>query len=44
MAVNGSLDVYAWDDTDDNSAMMEDDQYFWRQTFDYAVTRTYSVS
>jgi hypothetical protein len=44
MAVNGSLEVQHWDDKDDNSAMMEDDQYFWRQTLDYSGTRTFSVS
>ncbi|KJX93211.1 ebs-bah-phd domain-containing protein [Zymoseptoria brevis] len=42
MAVNGSLDVRHWDDKEDDSAMMEDDQYFWRQTLDHTGTRTYS--
>lgn len=44
MAVNGSLEVMHWDDTEDDSAMMNDEQYFWRQTFDYVNTRTFSVS
>lgn len=44
MAVNGSLDVSHWDDKEDDSAMLNDEQYFWRQTFDYVNTRTFSVS
>ena len=44
MAVNGSLDVYHWDEKDDESALAGEDQYFWRQTFDFANTRTFSVS
>lgn len=44
MAVNGSLEVMHWDDREDDSAMMNDEQYFWRQTFDYVNTRTFSVS
>lgn len=44
MAVNGSLDVYHWDEKDDDSALAGEDQYFWRQTFDFANTKTFSVS
>ncbi|PIA93515.1 hypothetical protein CB0940_04761 [Cercospora beticola] len=40
MSVNGTLDVVALDDKDDDSAEIED-QYFWRQTYDL-VTRKYS--
>ena len=43
MAVNGTLDIVHWNDTEDDGAMMAEDQYFWRQTFDYANTRTFSV-
>lgn len=42
MSVNGSLDVVALDDQDDESAAIED-QYFWRQTFDL-VNKKFSVS
>jgi hypothetical protein len=46
MAVNGSLQVKKWDETadDDDASMPEEEQYFWRQTFDFANTKTYSVS
>lgn len=44
MAVNGSLEVNYWDDKEDDSEMMNDEQYFWRQTFDHVNTRTFSVS
>jgi hypothetical protein len=44
MAVNGVLDVVHWKDDDDSAAMIAEDQYFWRQTYDYANTRTFSVS
>lgn len=43
MTVNGTVDVQHWKDDDDDSAMMAEDQYFWRQTYDYANTRTFSV-
>ncbi|CZT19474.1 uncharacterized protein RCC_05325 [Ramularia collo-cygni] len=42
MAVNGSLEVNHWDDAEDESAMLEDDQFFWRQTFDLVNTGTFS--
>ncbi|KAF2217442.1 hypothetical protein CERZMDRAFT_92093 [Cercospora zeae-maydis SCOH1-5] len=41
MSVNGTLDVVALDDKDDESPEIED-QYFWRQTYDF-VTKKYSV-
>lgn len=44
MAVNGSLEVTHWDDKEDDSAMMNDEQYYWRQTYDHVNTRTFSVS
>ncbi|KAM3420317.1 hypothetical protein BST61_g3600 [Cercospora zeina] len=40
MSVNGTLNVVALDDKDDDSAEIED-QYFWRQTYD-VVTKKYS--
>lgn len=41
MCVNGSLEVVALDDEDDESGTVED-QYFWRQTFDI-TTKKFSV-
>lgn len=44
MAVNGPLAVRHWDDfEDDATTMPEEDQYFWRQTYDFANTKTFSV-
>jgi hypothetical protein len=45
MAVNGALSVKRWDELadDDEASMPEEEQYFWRQTFDFANTKTYSV-
>jgi len=45
MAVNGKLDVKHWDETadEDETSMPEVDEYFWRQTFDFANTKTFSV-
>lgn len=45
MAVNGSLQVKHWNETaeDDGMSMPEEDEYFWRQTFDFANTKTFSV-
>jgi hypothetical protein len=45
MAVNGGLKVKHWDETadDDETSMPEEDEYFWRQTFDFANTKTFSV-
>lgn len=43
MTVNGRLDIIHWDEYDDDSVMMREDQYFWRQTFEF-LTETYSVS
>jgi hypothetical protein len=44
MSVNGSVEIIHWDERDDDSALMAEDQFFWRQTYDYANTRTFSVS
>lgn len=44
MAVNGSLEVMHWDEADDESALMNEDQYFWRQTYDFAGSKSFSVS
>jgi len=45
MAVNGALSVKRWDEMadDDEASMPEEEQFFWRQTFDFANTKTYSV-
>jgi len=44
MAVNGPLVVRNWDDfEDDGKSMPEEDQYFWRQTYDFANTKIFSV-
>ena len=43
MAVNGRLDVQYWDDADDESVIVGEDTYFWRQTLDFANTKTFSV-
>ena len=42
MAVNGRLDVKAWEEDDDNFAIKDD--FFWRQTYDFVNTKTFSVS
>ena len=44
MAVNGSLEVEHWDEKDDDVPLMNEEQYFWRQTYDFANTKTFSVS
>ena len=43
MAINGSFEVAHWDEKDDDSVAMEEDQFFWRQTYDFANTKTFSV-
>ena len=45
MAVNGKLEVKHWDETadEDETSMPQEDEYFWRQTFDFANTKTFSV-
>jgi hypothetical protein len=37
--------VKYWDEMadDDEASMPEEEQYFWRQTFDFANTKTFSV-
>ncbi|KAK5172282.1 uncharacterized protein LTR77_003920 [Saxophila tyrrhenica] len=42
MSVNGSVEVMFWNEKDDESSLMNEEQYFWRQTFDYANTKTFS--
>jgi len=44
MAVNGSFEIIHWDEKDDESTLAAGDQYFWRQTYDFASTKTFSVS
>lgn len=43
MAVNGSLTVEHWEEKDDDKPMPSEDTYFWRQTYDFANTKTFSV-
>jgi hypothetical protein len=45
MAVNGALHVKQWDEMadEDEESMPGADEYFWRQTFDFANTKTFSV-
>lgn len=43
MTVNGSLEVLHWDD-DDDTTTVNSEQYFWRQTYDRAGGRGFSVS
>ncbi|KAJ9624522.1 hypothetical protein H2203_005257 [Taxawa tesnikishii (nom. ined.)] len=42
MTVNGPLNVVHWDEYDDTAAPPEEDQYFWRQTYNY-ITKSLSV-
>lgn len=42
MSCNGKLEVGHWDEKDDDSTLPMEDQYFWRQTFDCANTKTFS--
>jgi hypothetical protein len=44
MTVNGRLDIYHWVEEDDESQMPGIGEHFWRQTYDAANTRTFSVS
>lgn len=45
MAVNGRLEVIHWDELadEDDQSMPQDDQYFWRYTYDFAHTKSFSV-
>lgn len=45
MAVNGALRVKHWDEMadDDESSVPEEDEFFWRQTYDFTNTKTFSV-
>lgn len=45
MAVNGALEVKHWNEfaDEDEKSMPDEDEYFWRQTFDFANTKTFSV-
>ncbi|TKA83772.1 hypothetical protein B0A55_00002 [Friedmanniomyces simplex] len=42
MTINGRLDLYAWDEKDDDSPMPGIGEYYWRQTYDFANTKTFS--
>lgn len=42
MTVNGRLDVTHWEENLDDDGMIEEDQYFWRQTYDFP-SQTLSV-
>ena len=42
MAVNGSLEIFHWDEKDEDIALMNDEQYFWRYSYDFANTKTFS--
>lgn len=44
MSVNGKIDVIHWDEKDLEAQMADEYQYFWRQTFDYVGSKTFSVS
>lgn len=44
MAVNGSLELQWWDEADDEAGMVDEDTFFWRQTYDYSGTGKFSVS
>lgn len=44
LSINGSIEVYRWDDVGEEDHTVDEDQYFWRQTYDYAGSKTYSVS
>nr|POF07883.1 hypothetical protein CFP56_66175 [Quercus suber] len=43
-SVNGKIDLVHWEENQEDQARLEEDQFFWRQTFDYATTQTFSVS
>ncbi|EMC95259.1 hypothetical protein BAUCODRAFT_72155 [Baudoinia panamericana UAMH 10762] len=43
MTVNGRLDVYHWEEADDDSQMPDPDEHFWRQTYDFVTTKTFSA-
>ncbi|KAF2164080.1 hypothetical protein M409DRAFT_68019 [Zasmidium cellare ATCC 36951] len=42
MTVNGKIDVTHWDENDTDAQMVNENQYFWRQTFDYVGSKTFS--
>ncbi|KAK4565531.1 hypothetical protein LTR86_004148 [Recurvomyces mirabilis] len=42
MTVNGRLELYHWAEEDDESAMPGIGEHFWRQTYDFAGTKTFS--
>ncbi|KAM0722448.1 hypothetical protein Q7P37_001889 [Cladosporium fusiforme] len=45
MAVNGALKVKHWDELADDveSSMPDEEEFFWRQTYDFANTKTFSA-
>lgn len=42
MAVNGRLDIYQWLEGNDDTPMPGIEEYFWRQTYDFVNSRTFS--
>ncbi|CAK4030778.1 ebs-bah-phd domain-containing [Lecanosticta acicola] len=44
LAINGQLEVKRWNDTsdDDDNHQVDQEQFFWRQTFDFAGSKTFS--
>lgn len=44
MTVNGKLPLYHWVEADDDSQMPGIEEFFWRQTYDFVNTKTFSVS
>lgn len=45
MAINGAVGVQHWneEEDEDEQSMPEEERYFWRQTYDHANTKTFSV-
>lgn len=41
MTVNGKIDVIHWDENDTDAQMANENQFFWRQTYDY-MDKTFS--
>ncbi|EME43984.1 hypothetical protein DOTSEDRAFT_53220 [Dothistroma septosporum NZE10] len=39
MSVNGSFEIVKWDDSDNDTAVVNEEQYFWRQTLDFIDNR-----
>nr|POE49429.1 chromatin remodeling protein shl [Quercus suber] len=41
-SVNGRIQLVHWEENPEDQSRLEEDQFFWRQTFDYATTQTFS--